>query len=64
MGVNLKDIYVDEISGDFFIPSYQRGYRWTAVEVVRLLEDVYGIILNKIENEKHNNNNKSTQKTE
>ena len=61
MEVNLKDIYVDLIAGDFFIPSYQRGYRWTKAEVVRLLEDVYGIILNKIENEKNNNNNKSTQ---
>lgn len=61
MEVNLKDIYVDQIAGDFFIPSYQRGYRWTKAEVVRLLEDVYGIILNKIENEKNNNNNKSTQ---
>ena len=61
MEVNLKDIYVDQITGDFFIPSYQRGYRWTKAEVIRLLEDVYGIILNKIENEKNNNNNKSTQ---
>lgn len=26
---------------DFFIPSYQRGYRWTNVQVKELLEDLY-----------------------
>ncbi|MCQ2216606.1 MAG: DUF262 domain-containing protein [Bacteroidales bacterium] len=25
----------------FFIPSYQRGYRWTKLEVKKLLEDIY-----------------------
>jgi hypothetical protein len=30
-----------EISGDFFVPSYQRGYRWGTEEVTRLLEDIY-----------------------
>lgn len=53
--------YVAEISGDFFIPSYQRGYRWTETEVDRLLEDVYGIIQNKIENERNKRNNRPTQ---
>lgn len=28
------------ISGKFFIPSYQRGYRWTADEVSKLLDDI------------------------
>ena len=28
------------IQGKFFIPGYQRGYRWTADDVTRLLEDV------------------------
>ncbi len=32
---------VGDIAGDFFVPSYQRGYRWGEVEVTRLLEDVY-----------------------
>lgn len=31
---------VGEISGDFFVPSYQRGYRWGTDEVTRLLDDV------------------------
>lgn len=32
---------VGMIKGDFFIPSYQRGYRWGSEEVSRLLEDIY-----------------------
>lgn len=32
---------VGKIEGRFFIPSYQRGYRWGQEEVRRLLEDVY-----------------------
>ena len=32
---------VGDIKGDFFVPSYQRGYRWGEDEVVRLLDDVY-----------------------
>lgn len=31
---------VGKISGDFFVPRYQRGYRWTEVEVTRLLQDI------------------------
>ena len=29
------------IAGVFFIPSYQRGYRWTADEVTKLLDDIW-----------------------
>lgn len=32
---------VGDIKGDFYIPSYQRGYRWGETEVVRLLDDIY-----------------------
>ena len=32
---------VAEIKGDFYVPSYQRGYRWSEAEVIRLLDDVY-----------------------
>ena len=32
---------VSQIKGIFHIPSYQRGYRWTSDEIVRLLDDVY-----------------------
>ncbi|WP_029232555.1 DUF262 domain-containing protein [Butyrivibrio sp. VCB2006] len=35
--------FVGDIEGDFFVPSYQRGYRWGDDEVVRLLDDIYGI---------------------
>nr|WP_269811133.1 DUF262 domain-containing protein [Kineosporia rhizophila] len=31
---------VGDISGKFFVPSYQRGYRWGRDEVLRLLEDI------------------------
>lgn len=32
---------VGEISGHFFVPSYQRGYRWGRHEVEVLLNDIY-----------------------
>ncbi len=31
---------VRELSGHFFVPDYQRGYRWGRPEVERLLDDV------------------------
>lgn len=30
-----------EIEGNFFVPDYQRGYRWGENEVKQLLEDIY-----------------------
>src|SRR4051794_24940000 len=35
-----EGLEVDKISGHFFIPRYQRGYRWTELEVTRLLQDI------------------------
>lgn len=32
---------VGSITGAFYVPSYQRGYRWGAEEVRRLLDDIY-----------------------
>ncbi len=32
---------VGKINGQFFIPDYQRGYRWGQEEVLRLLDDIY-----------------------
>lgn len=32
---------VGDIRGNFFVPSYQRGFRWSETEVVRLLDDIY-----------------------
>ncbi len=32
---------VSSIDENFFVPSYQRGYRWGKEEVKRLLEDIY-----------------------
>lgn len=32
---------VGDISGHFFVPSYQRGYRWGSNEVIRFLDDIY-----------------------
>ena len=31
---------VGKITGRFIVPAYQRGYRWTALEVTRLLDDI------------------------
>lgn len=39
--IKLETLLVGNIKGDFFVPSYQRGYRWTKNEVVRLLDDIY-----------------------
>lgn len=33
---------VGDIEGRFFVPSYQRGYRWGVDEVLRLLDDITG----------------------
>ncbi len=37
----LETKLVSDIKGTFVVPSYQRGYRWGADEVLRLLDDVY-----------------------
>ncbi len=37
----LETKLVSDIKGTFYVPSYQRGYRWGADEVFRLLDDVY-----------------------
>ncbi|MFN8018965.1 MAG: DUF262 domain-containing protein [Acidimicrobiales bacterium] len=38
---NLEPQLVGKIAGTFFVRAYQRGYRWTPVEVERLLEDIW-----------------------
>ena len=40
----LETRFVNEIAGKFFVPSYQRGYRWGTDEVTRLLDDVYNLL--------------------
>ncbi|MBQ6975109.1 MAG: DUF262 domain-containing protein [Selenomonadaceae bacterium] len=40
----LETRLVNEIEGKFFVPSYQRGYRWGTDEVTRLLDDVYNLL--------------------
>lgn len=32
---------VGKIKGDFYLPDYQRGYRWTRDEIKLLLDDIY-----------------------
>ena len=39
--IQLDGKLVSEIEGKFFIPSYQRGYRWDETQVVSLLNDIY-----------------------
>ena len=36
--MNLSTKGILEIKGDFFVPRYQRGYRWSTEEVTLLLE--------------------------
>ena len=41
MSGNIKTVLVNELSDmTFFIPAYQRGYRWTNLEVTALLNDI------------------------
>ena len=42
--ISLKPIS-DLLKEDFFVPSYQRGYRWTETEVKALLDDIYEFII-------------------
>lgn len=37
---SLKILAVGDVSGDFFVPAYQRGYRWGEHEVIQLLDDI------------------------
>lgn len=39
--IKLDTKLVGEIRGNFYVPSYQRGYRWSEREVNRLLDDIY-----------------------
>lgn len=39
--IKLETKLVGNIEGNFFVPSYQRGYRWRKEEVVRMLDDIY-----------------------
>lgn len=38
--IKLEPKLVGSITGKFFVPGYQRGYRWGEDEVTRLLEDI------------------------
>lgn len=39
--ITLGTKLVGDIKGRFYVPSYQRGYRWGKAEVERLLDDIY-----------------------
>jgi hypothetical protein len=39
--IKLETKFVSEIKGTFYVPDYQRGYRWGKDEVLRLLNDIY-----------------------
>ena len=39
--INLETKLVGDIQGHFYVPDYQRGYRWGRNEVETLLNDVY-----------------------
>jgi len=47
MNNNLQLVPINDLmSYTFFVPSYQRGYRWTEVEVTALLKDLL-VFMNK-----------------
>ncbi len=37
----LETKLVGEVSGDFYVPDYQRGYRWDVEQVDMLLNDIW-----------------------
>lgn len=39
--IQLGEILVGKIQGEFYVPSFQRGYRWDESQVMALLNDVY-----------------------
>ena len=39
--IQLEEKLVGQIEGDFYVPSYQRGYRWDETQVKDLLNDIY-----------------------
>ena len=39
--ISLETKLIGDIHGVFFVPSYQRGYRWCKTEVETLLDDIY-----------------------
>lgn len=39
--IQLGDKIIGDIEGEYYIPSYQRGYRWDEVQVNALLNDIY-----------------------
>ena len=39
--ITLDTKYIGKIKGNFFVPDYQRGYRWGKTEVETLLNDIY-----------------------
>ena len=39
--IKLETKLVGFVQGKFYIPSYQRGYRWQKDQVYRLLDDIY-----------------------
>lgn len=38
--IKLETRYIGTIEGEFYVPSFQRGYRWGRDEVIRLLDDI------------------------
>jgi hypothetical protein len=42
LAANPRPEKVSKLNGHFFVPSYQRGYRWGHHEVEALLNDIYG----------------------
>lgn len=41
VNIQLEEKLVGKIEGEFYVPSYQRGYRWDESQVTALLNDVY-----------------------
>ncbi|MBR1932982.1 MAG: DUF262 domain-containing protein [Prevotella sp.] len=39
--IQLEERLVGQIKGEFYVPSYQRGYRWDKSQVTALLDDIY-----------------------
>jgi uncharacterized protein with ParB-like and HNH nuclease domain len=49
-GHKLEPRMVGKLRGTFWVPSYQRGYRWAVEDVERLLDDIWENCADKLYN--------------
>jgi hypothetical protein len=53
MGNKITTLSISELlEKDFYVPAYQRGYRWTEQQVIDLMDDIYSFAIKKNKSQK------------